>query len=270
MKLITSAKALTFLCKSAPRPWVKRMLKWMIYNEELSPYFSHGKITPYTSALGVLLQIDGLAQMDAGSEKDAAIRAHFEPELAVQLIGRDRFADVFGEPVEWDEREEPHRVGAGFFVYADEIDWEEGSIKAEIHHPESQDELHLFWDAEDHLSAEFERSQFKVELSGLRFSLDALEMMLPALEPGASGTESGSQHATAIGRPRKWDWEGAFAKLALVAQHPDGLPVGPGAQAQIERIISEWFVAETGDSPATSQIRLRAQKMIRLLQPSRP
>jgi len=270
MKLISSADTLNFLCKNAPRPWVKRMLKWMIYNGELAPYFTHGKITPFTSVLGVLVQIEGLAQLDAGPERDAAIRAEFEPDFADQLIDRDRFAEVFGEPVEWDEREEPHQVGAGFFVYADEIDWEEGSIKAEIHHPESQDEYHLFWDAQDHLSAEFERSQFKVELSGLRFSLDALEMMLPAVEPSASRTTSDSEHVTAIGRPRKWDWEGAFAKLALVAQHPDGLPVGPGAQAQIERILSEWFVAETGDSPATSQIRQRAQKMMRLLQPSRP
>lgn len=270
MKLISSADSLNFLSKSAPRPWVKRMLKWMIYEGELSPYFTHGKITPFTSVLGVLVQVDGLAQLEAGPKRDAAIRAQFESELADQLIGRDRFAEVFGEPVEWDESEEPHQVGPGFFLYADEIDWEEGSIIAEIHYPESQEEHHLFWDAEEHLSAQFERSQYKAELSGLRFSLDALEMMLPTVEPSASRATSDSEHVTAIGRPRKWDWEGAFAKLALVAQHPDGLPVGPGAQAQIERILSEWFVAETGDSPATSQIRQRAQKMMRLLQPSRP
>ncbi len=112
MKLITSADSLNFLCQSAPRPWVKRMLKWMIYIGELAPYFTHGKITPFTSVLGALVQIDGLAQLGAGPERDAAIRAQFEPDFADQLIGRDRFAEVFGEPVEWDEREEPHQVGA--------------------------------------------------------------------------------------------------------------------------------------------------------------
>lgn len=265
MKLISSADTLNFLSKSAPRPWVKRMLKWMIYEGELPPYFTKGKITPFSSVLGVLVQVDGLAQMDAGPARDAAIRANFDKEIAEQLVGRGRQDPVFDEPIEWNESEEPHQVGAGFFVYAEELDWEAGTIKAAIHAPESRDELHLFWDADDHLGTQFERAEYQAELYGLRFPLDTIEMFVPNVELSASASIGPVNREAVIGRPRKWDWEGAFAQLAVVAQHPDGLPTGPGAQAKIEKILADWFVSETGDSPASSQIRQRAQKMSRLL-----
>jgi len=172
---------------------------------------------------------------------------------------------VFDEPIEWDESEEPQQVGAGFFVYAEELDWEAGTIRAEVSAPESRDELHLFWDADEHLGSQFDRASYNAELSGLRFPLDVIEMLLPNAEFNASNMSGPSFRETIIGRPRKWDWEGAFARLAVVAQHPDGLPTGPGAQAKIEKILADWFVSETGDSPASSQIRQRAQKMMPLL-----
>jgi hypothetical protein len=265
MKLLSAADAINFLGKSAPRPWVKRMLKWMIYEGELNPYFTNGKITPFTSVLGVLLQVEGLAQRDAGPERDAEIRASFDEGIAKQLVGRANMEPVFDEPTEWDETEAPHQVSAGFFIYAEDLDWEAGTIKAEIYAPDSR-EAYIFWDADEHLGSQFDRAEYKVELSGLRFPLDAIEMLLPNAELNASESTRGSIYREPIiGRPRKWDWEGAFARLAVVAQHPDGLPTGPGAQARIEKILADWFVTETGDSPASSQIRQRAQKMTRLL-----
>ena len=263
MKLISSADTLNFLCKSAPRPWVKRMLKWMIYAGELAPYFTRGKIIPFTNVLGVLLQVEELALLESGPKRDAAIRENFEEEIAKQLIGRAAEDVVWEEPIEWDETEEPHEVGAGFFVYAEELNWEAGSLSAEISDPE--DNSHLFWDAKSHLGSEFRRPEYKVELSGLCFPMDVIEMLLPSAELDASQPTRHVQRESIIGRPQKWDWEGAFARLAVVAQHPDGLPSGPGAQAQIEGILANWFISETGDSPASSQIRQRAQKMMRLL-----
>lgn len=264
MRLITSAATLDFLSKGAPRPWVKRMLKWMIYEGELTPYFTNGKIVPYARVLGVLLQVKGLAEMEPGPERDAAIRENFEEDISNQLVGRGSMEEVFDDPIQWNEEEEPHGVGAGFFVYSEDLDWESGTIRADISAPESRDEIHLFWDADDHLGSQFSRADFRAELSGLCFSFDAIEMLLPSADSGIAQATVSRPEAT-IGRPRKWDWEGAFAKLAVVAQHPDGLPTGPGAQARIERILADWFVAETGESPASSQIRQRAQKMIRLL-----
>ena len=53
--------------------------------------------------------------------------------------------------------------------------------------------------------------------------------------------------------------------LLTIAQTPDGLPVGQGAQAAIERVVAEWFTATTGNSPSTSQIRSHAAKIMRTL-----
>ena len=62
------------------------------------------------------------------------------------------------------------------------------------------------------------------------------------------------------GRPRKWDWEGALAHVAAVLScDPDGLPEGRGAQAKIERVISGWFIDETGDTPSEGEVRNRAK-----------
>ena len=67
------------------------------------------------------------------------------------------------------------------------------------------------------------------------------------------------------GRPSKWDWEGALAHVVSIAQRPDGLPTGDGAQSKIETLIADWFVSETGNSPATSQIRQRARTIMQLV-----
>lgn len=270
MKLISSADTLGFLCKSAPRPWVKRMLGWMIFTGELDPYFKKGKIAPFGRVFGVLLQVKGLAQLEPGPQRDNAIRENFDQPIADQLVGKNSMEPVWDDPTVWDESEDPHRVSPGFFVYAEELDWEAGTIRGTMFAPDGQFEDHLFWDADDHLGTQFQRPEFEVELSGLCFPHDVIEMLQPGAELRAQASAGLDYRESIIGRPRKWDWEGAFARLAVVAQHPDGLPTGPGSQAKIERILAEWFVSETGDSPAPSQIRQRAQKMTRLLTQKAP
>ena len=64
------------------------------------------------------------------------------------------------------------------------------------------------------------------------------------------------------GRPPKWDWEGALIHIAAVANKPDGLSSGRGAQAKIAEMIRDWFIQTTGDSPADSEIRKRAKLVI--------
>ena len=125
----------------------------MIYAGELAPDFTRGKIIPFTNVLGVLLQVEELALLESGPERDAAIRENFEEEIAKQLIGRAAEDVVWEEPIEWDETEEPHEVGAGF-VYAEELNWEAGSLSAEISDPE--DDSHLFWDASPTSEANFD------------------------------------------------------------------------------------------------------------------
>lgn len=66
------------------------------------------------------------------------------------------------------------------------------------------------------------------------------------------------------GRRPKWDWEGALSHLVAVANTPDGLPINMerGDQAKLVKIISEWFVQKTGESPDERDIKKLAKKVI--------
>lgn len=64
------------------------------------------------------------------------------------------------------------------------------------------------------------------------------------------------------GRPSEWKWEDVLIHLIAKANLPDGLPTERGAQAQIEKMISEWFMQKTGNSPAPSEIRKRASAVM--------
>ncbi len=67
------------------------------------------------------------------------------------------------------------------------------------------------------------------------------------------------------GRPPEKDGEGALIHLIAHANLPDGLQTERGSQAQIEKIISEWFIQTTGNSPADSEIRKRASAVIKAI-----
>lgn len=67
------------------------------------------------------------------------------------------------------------------------------------------------------------------------------------------------------GRPEKWDWEGALIHVIAEANTVNGLPTDRGAQAQIEKMISEWFMWKTGNSPADSEIRKRASAVMKAI-----
>ena len=56
--------------------------------------------------------------------------------------------------------------------------------------------------------------------------------------------------------------EGSTAYLLSIAQTPDGLAMGQGAQAQIERLIADWFMTSAGNTPAESQVRQHATKIM--------
>jgi len=123
------------------------------------------------------------------------------------------------------------------------------------------------------LGSEFEKAEFEVRFSGMSFEFNKIEMMLPNLEVHSSTlvVTDRVDRKRSIGRPPKWDWEGALAFIVSQAQLPDGLPTGPGAQARIEEMMANWFTGETGDAPAPSQIRQRAANIVRSLErPKKP
>jgi hypothetical protein len=255
------------------------MLLWLLYEGDFRPYFTSGRIGVRGRAFDLLNALPsevleplreegGPSIFQAGPKLDDIIREHFEPEMADKLLGKSAMDFVDDEPITWDDMAEPRQVGAGFFAWATEIDWEEGTLRTDLIPARRERDDRLFWDAEEHLSSNiFDDPDFDVFLSGLCFELSAVEMLLPTerIMPQlpllvARGEQSGS-----LGRPRKWDWDAALAHIVALANKPDGLPTGHGAQARIEGLLTQWFLDQAGDSPAVSQIRARAQKIVRSL-----
>ena len=72
------------------------------------------------------------------------------------------------------------------------------------------------------------------------------------------------------GARRKWDWEGAICEiLAHANYHPDGLPDGYGAQAEIGRMLANWFRIHQDGEPAPSEIGTRAAKIMQAVESHR-
>lgn len=59
------------------------------------------------------------------------------------------------------------------------------------------------------------------------------------------------------GRPLKWDWEGAMVELSRL-DADDGTE--NKTSADLARHLSAWFVQQTGDTPADSEIRKRVKR----------
>jgi hypothetical protein len=64
------------------------------------------------------------------------------------------------------------------------------------------------------------------------------------------------------GRPRKWNWDEAIYAIIAEANKPDGLPDGYGAQAEVGRMLAQWFRDNQNGEPASSEIGARAAKIM--------
>jgi len=210
----------------------------------------------------MLLPIPEIISAGDGSERAALIANNFEPAIAEQLIRIGSMDRLDDDSVIWDEGDNPHELSAGFVVCADSIDWVPGKISVLIDRHTASIEF-LFDEGDGNLLSQFDKADFDVELGGMCFDSAVIEMLLPQSDVIQVALRTSATPLRPRGRPPKWDWEEAISHVVGLAQHPDGLPVGPGAQTLIEKAIAEWFVAEVGDAPAESQIRQRAQAIMR-------
>lgn len=248
------------------------MLRWMIFDGEVMAYFSAGKVQPHATVAQFVAELIPKIGESIGPKLDAAIREEFDPEFAVKLVGKSLHDRVDDDPYEWDGSQGPRQVDSGYFVFATEIDWELGTLWAEWI-PDERNRMEFLFPDEELLGTEFEGADFEARFSGMKFQLNQIEMLLPNFQMSSSNivVTDRADRGRSIGRPPKWDWEGALAFIVSKAQLPDGLPTGPGAQARIEEMMSDWFSAETGDTPAPSLVRQRAANIIRSLErPERP
>lgn len=244
----------------------------MIINDEITPYFFKGKVQAYTDVFTFTAQLVQSAGEISGPKMDKAIRENFEPEFANKLVGKDHSERIDDEPYEWEDDKQPRPVSVGYWIWATEIDWENGSLWIEWLSSDATHNNEFFYD-EEMLGTEFEKADFEVLLTGMCFDANRIELLLPTNDLLAikTITADSSVRTRPTGRPQKWDWEGALAFIVSEAQTPDGLPTGPGSQARIEEAIRGWFVDTTGEAPAASQIRHRAAKIVESLEtPKRP
>ena len=268
MKLISSREAVNFLAQAAPRPWVHRLLRWMAFDEGLTAYTSSGKVQPYSNVGSFTMQLFKEAGEFSGPKMDEAISREYPPEVAAGLVGKDHSERIDHEATTWASDGEPRAIDIGFFLYESELDFDDGILKCEKI-PTNGELFDVFFNEDNEfISYEFEDAEYEIEMYGLSFEFSKIEMLLPSFQLRQSTgffTERPERKLN-VGRPPKWDWEGALAFVIAQAQQPDGLPTGPGAQARIEEMIAAWFDKETGDSPAPSQIRQRAAKIMNMLE----
>jgi hypothetical protein len=238
----------------------------MIFDGELDLYASRGQIQPYSDVLRLTGRLRAKG-MSAEALHDA-IRQEFEPALAAKLIGKEYHERVDDELIQWEAEDGHDSLDSGWVVFASEIDWESGTLKTDWV-PDDKEVRRWLFPRNDFLDcSEFESPDFEAQFQGLAFSAAAVEMLLPntRLQSKYIGDANPNTSPARLGRPLKWDWEGALAHIITQAQTPDGLPTGPGSQARLEEMMADWFIAQTGEAPAQSQIRNRASKIVRTLQ----
>lgn len=88
MRLIKSKDTVEFLSKAAPRPWVCRMLCWMILDGQLDAYFDKAHVQGSGSAFKYFLKHRDEAGEDSGQKMDEIIRREYDSEFAERLSAK--------------------------------------------------------------------------------------------------------------------------------------------------------------------------------------
>lgn len=240
----------------------------MAFSEGLKVYASQGKVQPYCAVGEFFLRHHDEAGDFTGPKMEEVIRREYSHEIADKIVGKELHDRFFDDPYIWDETSDPIDVDAGFFIFSEELDWETGKLKATAIDGYGDTFELFFYDQAEHLGTSLPRASYNAEMSGLKFDFSEIELLLPSavLQQSFSFTTSAITRQANVGRPARWDWEGAMVYVITQAQTPDGLPTGHGAQARIEEMIAGWFLEETGDAPSPSQVRQRAANIMRTLE----
>lgn len=232
-------------------------------NEDLRPYFAEGRVIGKASLFS-LLTAEGVDASGPPSERDTLIQKRWNPDFSARMVGKRLDEYIEDDPHTWTIDDEPHQASAGVLLFATDIDLETGTLEGSYWDSLIRNNDALFWDNEELFVSQFSDADYDVHLGGLTLELDRIELLHPMGDFVAT-SDTPMRTPNRIGRPPRWDWDGAMAAIVAAAQHPDGLPIGPGAQAMLERRIADWFTAQTGDAPAPSQIRQRASRVMATL-----
>ena len=263
MRLIHSRSAIDFLSQAAPRVWVKRMLFAMIHRGEITAFFNGGKIVSQVPVYALLGHYPDEKSREHTQARDKWLRENYDDEIADKCAGKGPLETIieFDKPLS--SNNEYVQIGAGFFDFAMILDWDAGTLFCDVLPERGDRSEFLFSESDEELLNSYSGyADISVNLTGLSFLFDHIEILLPShpLLDNWIDADTASERKP-IGRPRKWDWEGA---MGFVAADPATaqIPAGAGAQARIEDRLAQWFIDQTGDAPAVSQIRPRASRLV--------
>lgn len=260
--LITTSQTLDMLATLAPRAWAKRLLKALVLDGELHLYARQGLVTE-TVWIGLLTTgrrtADGAEYIKPDPEEVARI---YGEEIAEAIKGKAIMDEVELHRDEW--KDDPRDVPFALML-TDQVDFEAGSLTFERYGNDIPDD----WlsTAEETFSRYNRESTHRIVLGDLCCSLEQVELLAP--QATAPTPIAQSQAVETLrggpGRRPKWDWEGALAAVTAIANGVDGLPIGLGAQAEVERLLAEYFTAQSGGAPSESELRKRASRIMQAI-----
>ena len=129
----------------------------------------------------------------------------------------------------------------------------------------------------EELKGQHEKSWLDFDLSGLSFTLSMIEMLAPSAPPPpndlftATSLKSDTR-AGGPGRRRTHDWDGALLFLIGEAERnaiaPD--PDAHGAQADVAKLMADWFAEQGAPIPANSQLQAKAKLVLAHIRAANP
>lgn len=268
MKFISLYDGLKAMAQFAPHNWCKWAILGMVHAERIRLYSSSGRVKSYTTA-GALNQGDAyLDEIGEGyrSNKSMAIPSDITRDYGLELPDYKNLDwDVIVPLSEWSwgEASGPLVMSSGYSFWG-EVDWTGGTITLDEFNPEPEWAIMFQNDeiVEDGIDV---RLIHDFHIAGICFDYEEFALIAPQCDLESltqKRKEPLSLAGNRGGRPPRWNWPDAFVSVIAVANTPDGLPDGPGAQAFVERILADHFVKTTGGQPSISQIREYASKIM--------
>lgn len=242
----------------APRPWAKRMLAWHMFETVGFLEFSSGTLTEMMIAYHVL-------------KASEAVNAQVHPscETVARAEAASQFEDVI---LEEHEPEFPFALPIEVILQIDHFDWESGTARGDLRHVDL-----INGDFYEDLLAQRKDSWLAFDLAGLSFPLSLIEMLAPNASPPPEDLFSleklkGTDRIAGPGRRRKHDWDGALLHLIGEAERnaiaPD--PDAHGAQADIVKLMADWFADNGAAIPANSQLQAKAKQVLEQVRAANP
>jgi len=240
----------------APRPWAKRMLAWHVFETTGILEFTSGTLTEKLTAHDFL----ELTTLDPDGDDPTVLRAKAALPWEGIIIVEPRTPEFpFPLPIE-------------AISQIDFFDWEAGVARGSMQHTTI-----IAPDFFEELKGQYQKSWIDFDLSGLSFTLSMIEMLAPSAPPPPNDLFTATPlksdtRAGGPGRRRTHDWDGALLFLIGEAERnaiaPD--PDAHGAQADVAKLMADWFAEQGAPIPANSQLQAKAKLVLEHIRAANP